>query len=56
MYQYLSPGKPLFKLFWFLDYVFAFNEFIIKYFSISFITQCGIGLTYYKSWDFLEFK
>ena len=37
MYQYLSFGKPLFKLFWFPVYVFAFNEFIIKYFSILFI-------------------
>ena len=37
MCRYLSFGKPLFKLFWFLGYIFAFNEFIIKYFNISFI-------------------
>ena len=54
--RYLSLGKSLFKLFWFLGYVFAFNEFVVKYFSILFITQCGIGLTHCKSWDFLEFR
>ena len=56
MYRYLSLGKPLFKLFWLLGYVFTLNEFVIKYFNISLITQYGIGLTYCKSWDFLEFK
>ena len=48
-YRYLSPGKPLFKLFWFPGYVFALKEFVIKYFNNSFITQYGIGLTYRKS-------
>ena len=38
MCRYLFPGKPLFRLFWFLDYVFALDEFVIEYFSISLIT------------------
>ena len=36
--RYLSLGKPLFGLFWFPGYVFAFDEFVIEYFSISLIT------------------
>ena len=56
MYQYLSLGEPLSKLFWLLGYVFTLGKFIIKYFNISLITQCSIGLTYYKSWEFLKFR
>ena len=38
MCRYLFLGEPLFKLFWFLGYIFALNEFVIKYFNILLIT------------------